>query len=34
MMVNPTTNHITNENAESYPYFETTVNDSNALFGG
>lgn len=34
MMVNPDTNHISNENAENYPYFETVVNDSNALFGG
>ena len=34
MMLNPDTNHIPNENAENYPYFETVVNDSNALFGG
>jgi hypothetical protein len=34
MMLNPDTNHISNENAENYPYFETVLNDSNALFGG
>ena len=34
MMLNPDTNHIPNENAVNYPYFETVVNDSNALFGG
>lgn len=34
MMLNPSTNHIPNEDAENYPYFETVVNDSNALFGG
>lgn len=34
MMLNPDTNHISNENAVNYPYFETVVNDSNALFGG
>lgn len=34
MMLNPTNNHISNENAESYPYFETVVSDTNALFGG
>ena len=34
MMLNPDTNHIPNENAVYYPYFETVVNDTNALFGG
>jgi len=34
MMLNPKTNHISNENAENYPYFETVVSDTNALFGG
>lgn len=34
MMLNPDTNHISNENAVNYPYFETVVNDTNALFGG
>lgn len=34
LMVNPESNHIANEDAESYPYFETVVNDGNALFGG
>lgn len=34
MMLNSDTNHISNENAVNYPYFETVVNDSNALFGG
>lgn len=34
MMLNPETNHITNENITSYPYFETLGSDFNALFGG
>lgn len=34
MMLNPKTDHISNENAENYPYFETVVSDTNALFGG
>ena len=34
VMINPDTNHISNSDAENYPYFETVVSDSNALFGG
>lgn len=34
VMLNPSTNHITNENILKYPYFETTLPDTTALFGG
>lgn len=34
MMLNPHTNHITNEQITQYPYFETTGTDFSALFGG
>ena len=34
VMLNPSTNHITNQQILSYPYFETTVSDTTALFGG
>lgn len=34
MMLNPDTNHISNADIEKYPYFQTTVTDTTALFGG
>lgn len=34
MMVNPEDNHISNDDIENYPYFQTTLTDTTALFGG
>lgn len=34
MMLNPDTNHISNADIEKYPYFQTTVTNTTALFGG
>nr|DAV01309.1 MAG TPA: hypothetical protein [Caudoviricetes sp.] len=34
MMLNPDTNHISNDDIEKYPYFQTTVSDTTSLFGG
>lgn len=34
MMVNPEDNHISNDDIEKYPYFQTTLTDTTALFGG
>nr|DAJ20174.1 MAG TPA: hypothetical protein [Siphoviridae sp. ctTYz13] len=34
MLLNPIDNHISNENITNYPYFETTLSDTSALFGG
>lgn len=33
-LLNPPTNHINNSNITNYPYFQTTVTDNSALFGG
>ena len=34
MLLNPPTNHIGNDKITQYPYFQTTVTDNSALFGG
>lgn len=34
LMLNPSDNHFDNSDITKYPYFETTVQDSTALFGG
>lgn len=34
VMLNPPANHIPNEQIENYPYFQTVVTDTSALFGG
>lgn len=34
LMVNPKDHHITNEEMQNYPFFETVVTDGTALFGG
>lgn len=34
VMINSSANHITNDNITSYPYFETYMPDTTALFGG
>ena len=34
MLLNPSTNHIDNSQITSYPYFQTKVTDTSALFGG
>lgn len=34
VMLNPPEGHISNDNIESYPYFQTAVTDTSALFGG
>lgn len=34
MMVNPESNHISNDDITSYPYFQTISQDTTALFGG
>lgn len=34
MLLNPSYNHIANEDIKKYPYVQTTVSDSTALFGG
>lgn len=34
MMLNPSTNHIDNSKITQYPYFQTAVTDTSALFGG
>lgn len=33
MFLNPETNHISNDSIENYPYLQTTVTDTSALFG-
>ena len=34
MLLNPESGHISNSSITSYPYFETSVTDTTALFGG
>lgn len=34
VLLNPSSGHIDNANATSYPYFETTVDNASSLFGG
>lgn len=34
VLLNPPTNHISNDNITKYPYFQTTITDNSALFGG
>lgn len=34
VLLNPSNSHISNDNITNYPFFETTVTDTAALFGG
>lgn len=34
VLLNPSSGYISNDNMASYPYFETSVSDTSALFGG
>ena len=34
VMLNPPEHHISNDNIEKFPYFQTVVTDTSALFGG
>ena len=34
VLLNPSAHHIDNANIERYPYFQTAVTDTSALFGG
>ena len=34
VLLNPQRNHISNDNITQYPYLQTVVSDTTALFGG